>query len=104
VILIVLTLVMKVTVNVFRVSTIVREGVVDDGEWRQKVVYQPGLNNSWWVQKKLSGAFGHGLQDQIKDVYKLICEHNLGSVPISVDSEDWSFQRDLLVHRSKIHW
>jgi hypothetical protein len=65
--------------NVFRVSTIVSEGVVGDGEWTQKVVYKPGLNNSWWVQKKLSGAFGHGLQDQIKDVYKLICEHNLGS-------------------------
>ncbi|KAH0282661.1 hypothetical protein KCU62_g9564, partial [Aureobasidium sp. EXF-3399] len=63
--------------NVFRVSTIVREGILDDGEWTQKVVYRPGLNNSWWLHKKLSGAFGHGLEAQIKDTYQLICEHNL---------------------------
>lgn len=52
--------------NVFRVATIVSEGVVGDGEWTQKVVYKPGLNNSWWVQKKLSGAFGHGLKTRSK--------------------------------------
>ncbi|KAI7328893.1 hypothetical protein KC315_g6422 [Hortaea werneckii] len=63
--------------NVHRISTVVHDGDVEDGKWKQKVVYRRGLNDSRSLAKCFAGAFGYGIEEEIKEVYKLVCEQNL---------------------------
>jgi len=64
--------------NIFRIWCCVKEGeVIDDTgrKWRQERAYIKGVNDSdSWYGKLLSGAFGNGVEQQIKNVYKLCCE------------------------------
>ena len=64
--------------SIFRIWCCIKEGEVVDREgkkWRQGRVYVRGINNSGtWYGKLLSGALGDGVEEQIKDVYKMCCE------------------------------
>lgn len=63
--------------NIFRISCCVKEGTVHDlnTTWRQECVYIKGIDNpSNWGNRLLIGAFGAGLAEQIKHVYKICCQ------------------------------
>jgi uncharacterized protein (DUF2235 family) len=65
--------------NIYRIHCSVKEGEVRDStgtRWKQQTKYFKGLNNpNNWGGKLMSGAFGTGIHEQIKDVYRYCCEH-----------------------------
>lgn len=91
--------------NVFRISEMVQKGCVQNGTWNQVVGYFNGLNNlESWFGKKLTGAFGRGIDEQIFDVYQYCCR-------MAATSEDeiffFGFSRGAFVVRavaSLLHW
>jgi uncharacterized protein (DUF2235 family) len=64
--------------NIFRIWCSIKEGEVEDDsgkKWRQEKVYIKGIDNlSNWGLKLLSGAFGSGIEQQIKDAYRMCVE------------------------------
>jgi len=64
--------------NIFRIWCSIKEGeVIDEAgkKWRQEKVYVKGIDNlSNWGLKLLSGALGTGIEQQIKDVYRMCVE------------------------------
>jgi uncharacterized protein (DUF2235 family) len=64
--------------NIFRIWCSIKDGEVNESagkKWRQEKVYIKGIDNlSNWGLKLLSGAFGSGIEQQIKDVYRMCVE------------------------------
>jgi hypothetical protein len=64
--------------SIFRIWCCVKEGEVHDSAgktWHQERLYVKGIDNlNNWGSKLLSGAFGIGVAEQIKNVYKLCCD------------------------------
>ena len=64
--------------TIFRIWCCIKEGEVSDDNgkrWRQDKAYIRGVNDSdSWYGRLLSGAFGDGIEHQIKEVYRICCE------------------------------
>jgi len=65
--------------NIYRIHSSTKEGKFTDGSgrlWNQRKKYFKGLNNiKSWHGKLVSGAFGSGLEEQIKEIFAYCCQH-----------------------------